>query len=146
MRVYEGMDKQNVPDSDPLLKRLMNSRKQDILHTSGYAGMQNGDRMGAASAESFHHRAEIDRARSFVGRYKDSRVMRESRNTLPKSESYGGEHWAARRDEGAFSRPDVVDAKARMERMERFEPGHLNGQVSGGSGQPPARRNPGISR
>lgn len=137
---------QNTPDSDPLLKRLTNSKKRDIFHTSGYAGVQSGDKIGAASAESFQRRVEIDRARNFVGRYKDSRVMRESVNALPRPESYEDKGWTNRTENEMPGRSEGTGAKTMQGRTARFEPGNLNGKMGGGSGQPPARRNPGISR
>lgn len=75
-------------DKNPLLGYLMNPDKEDVLHTSGYVKGSNGGNIGSASAESFHQRIEVDENRNYVGQYKDSKVMRESRNTLPRSVEY----------------------------------------------------------
>ena len=52
-------------------------KKQDLLHSSGYAQVQNGATMGASSAESFTERQKIDENRRFVKGYRNSRIMNE---------------------------------------------------------------------
>lgn len=68
----------------------MNTSAGKVAHSTGYGVAQNPGRIGTASTQSFGERRAIDRQRSLVGRYKDARVMRESRNTLPQARAYGG--------------------------------------------------------
>lgn len=52
-------------------------KKEDMLHSSGYAQVQNGANVGAASAESFAARQAINENRRYVQGYKNSRIMNE---------------------------------------------------------------------
>ncbi len=48
--------------------------RKDFFHSSGYANAQSGENFGAASAESYDKRQEIDRNRQFVQKYKSSSI------------------------------------------------------------------------
>ena len=57
--------------------RLMkNDRKADIMHSSGYAKVQNGQGLGVTSADDFATRKTLDSQRKYVQKYKNSRIMR----------------------------------------------------------------------
>lgn len=65
-------------NSNPLLDRMMKNElkkgKADFLHSSAYARAQSGSAIGAASAEGFERRKEIERNRTAVRGYRDSMV------------------------------------------------------------------------
>ena len=143
----------------PLLDRLMNTSMGKVVHSSGYGTVQNPRGIGTASAQSFKERLVVDENREFVGRYKDARVMRESRNTLPQARCYQQEMsnddargtgrmitrggGSAKSGIGGVSKttdglPNGATGRAQM--AARFEPM----KPMGGSMTPPARRNPGI--
>lgn len=148
----------------PLLDRLMNTSAGKVAHSTGYGVAQNPGRIGTASTQSFGERRAIDRQRNFVGRYKDARVMRESRNTLPQARAYGGAELdvadgtggadgagvrtgsasaraGARPGAGGKAQGQQLDsAAARAQMAARFEPAK---PMSGGP-TPPPRRNAGI--
>ena len=59
-----------------ITKHLMkNDRKADILHSSGYARVQNGQGLGAAGADDFATRKTLDSQRKYIQKYKNSRIM-----------------------------------------------------------------------
>ncbi len=59
---------------NPLLKRIMKDKKGDIVHSSGYAKVQSGERIGSTSVEGFMKRQRIDANRNYVQSYRDSKV------------------------------------------------------------------------
>jgi hypothetical protein len=61
---------------NPVLKYVMrNEEKKDILHSSGYAKMQVGNNMGAASTETFAERQAIESRRKYVQGYRNALVV-----------------------------------------------------------------------
>lgn len=59
-----------------ILKRFVfKDKKEDILHSSGYAKAQNRVGMGASSTESFEERRKIDLNRKIVKGYNDSKMI-----------------------------------------------------------------------
>ena len=64
--------------SNPFLNRLMKDDKADILHSSAYARAQSSGGMGADSVESFAERRKIDRNRTVIRGYNDSKIAGES--------------------------------------------------------------------
>lgn len=66
-----------VPGSDKaLLKYVMkNDKKQDIFHSSGYAKSQSGANFGAAGADSFEERKNIEEQRKFIRGYRNSKIV-----------------------------------------------------------------------
>lgn len=46
------------------------------FHSSGFAEVANGSKMGATSAESFNRRYQIDQNRKMVQKYRDSNLAR----------------------------------------------------------------------
>lgn len=58
---------------NPFVNRLMKDNKEDIIHSSAYARAQRSG-MGVDSVESFAERRRIDRNRTVVRRYSDSRI------------------------------------------------------------------------
>ena len=73
---------------NPFLKYLIKDENRDILHTSSYAKVQNGNDMGATSAESYAARAKIDQNRQRVKRYNDSRLVAGARAITPRAKTY----------------------------------------------------------
>ena len=150
-----------VQQKKPLLDRLMNTSVGKVVHSTGYGRVQNPGRIGTASTQSFKERLTVDRNREFVGRYKDARVMRESRNALPQAKSYefnGGDEAGQAKDAGGLNRGSgAVEAKAnngnnasarsgvaaaaeRAQMAARFEPA----KPMNSGPTPPPRINPGI--
>lgn len=59
-----------------ITRRLMkNDRKEDILHSSGYAKAQSGRGIGAAGTDDFAARKALDSQRKYIQKYKNSRIM-----------------------------------------------------------------------
>ena len=78
------MDKMNVK----LIQRIAKTQTEDVLHSSAYAGAQNGESFGAASAESFRQRQSIEEQRKFVRGYRNSRIIGTSALSGPKAKSF----------------------------------------------------------
>ena len=66
----------------------MKDKKEDVFHSSGYAKVQSGAAIGAASTESYEVRVNIDKNRQRVRRYNDSRLMTEARSQGPRAKVY----------------------------------------------------------
>lgn len=134
-------------DKNPLLEHMMKVKKEEAIHSSGYARAGRGERIGSTSVESFAARQAMEANRQVVRRYKESEVG-DARNTVARAQGYD-----ARKD-----------AEQRAAIRERFggdrtqtgggEAGSID-EVKGGSrfvgpsrieGSAPTRRNPGISR
>lgn len=66
-----------MADQAKLLQRMMgNKQTKDVLHSSGYAQVQNGANFGSASIESFQARQSIEQNRKFVQGYRNAQIMR----------------------------------------------------------------------
>lgn len=115
---------------NPLLGYLMNEKKGDVVHSTGYAKVQSEGRIGTASAESFAARRAIEANRTSVQRYKDSRVANEGGNKFAAAGKFNVEQEAARRE--------AIRERFAMKKEDR------SGADRGGAR--PERRNPGISR
>ena len=127
-----------------LLKRIMKEKKEDVVHSSAYAEAQNQGGIGSVSTQTFNQRREIDRNRSVIRKYSDSKVATEAGKTS----------WQARRDAAQFGESDANSnassgsgLRGRLNSSDT-DTGNKGGETSAKSGpsQMPARRNPGISR
>jgi len=76
-----------MPDKTALLKRMMRTQTTDVMHTSAYAGAQNGGNFGAASTESFAARQSVEERRKFVRGYRNSRIIGGC-NGAPRAKTY----------------------------------------------------------
>ncbi len=74
--------------NNPFIKYVMKEKKEDIFHSSAYGKAQNGEAIGAASAEGFNERLKIDRNRQIVKGYNDSRVVNGVYANGPKAKKY----------------------------------------------------------
>ncbi len=75
--------------NNPLLSRMMNGEKQDFLHSSAYGKVQNADKMGTASAESFATRQAMEASRQAIQKYKNSQGVSEAYdNSVVKAWGY----------------------------------------------------------
>lgn len=132
-------------NNNPFLKRLMKEESRDVIHSSAYAEAQNAGNIGTASVQSFAERQKIENNRTTVKGYRDSRVVNDALGGCgTKLKGYDAAH----------------DASQRAAIRERFGGNGTNNGVNGLSGDvmeggmtsdsrtvnPPARRNPGISR
>lgn len=53
-----------------------NAKKSTILHSSGYARVQSGNKIGvAAPGESFETRQKVEERRKYVQKYRNSRIL-----------------------------------------------------------------------
>ena len=127
-----------------LLKRVMNKKKEDVVHSSAYAEAQNQGGIGASSTQTFGQRRAIDQHRSVVRRYGDSKIATES----------GKASWQARREAKQFGESSddeksvsTSGLRGRLNSKDA-DTGAKGGDVvtKSGPSQMPARRNPGISR
>ena len=150
--------------TNPFLKRLMKDKKEDVAHSSAYGKVQNARGIGVASTESFATRRAMNRNRTMVRRYDESKVVTEVGDGVPKAMKYDAEQDKASLDAvktglnkeqggsgalGQRGKGPVLDksgmqeaAMARAKMTNRF----AGSAPSKGSSAPPARRNPGISR
>ena len=162
--------------NDPLLGRLIKVKKEEAVHSSGYAQAGRGERIGSTSAESFAARQAMDQNRKVIQKYKESEVVSQAyNNSGDKAQTYEQKMemateaalHAARGENGG----SILDGAKRkfsnqhIPKIERDAPNHKGmsakevyaakreelsdkyGAPPGGQmAQPPARRNPGISR
>ena len=63
-------------------------KKVDFFHSSAYGKAQSGGVMGSTSAESFNDRMKIDRNRTVVRRYDDSKLVALSKENGPRAKKY----------------------------------------------------------
>ena len=77
-----------MAQKNPFLKYLIKDKKEDFFHTSGYAKAQSGANMGAASTESYQVRVNVNQNRRVVSGYKDSEIMKGTRNKDIKAKAY----------------------------------------------------------
>ena len=139
-----------------LLKRLVRKNKGDVVHSSGFASVQNCGAMGSASTESFQKRREIDNNRTIVRSYSDSGIVNKAWGNASRIK--------VKKPVGnidRFSRETPV-SRAQAERAKRDarfgvggagqkSVGGINHNNIGGAGQnkptpPLARKNPGFYR
>lgn len=118
---------------NPLLKRLVKEKKEDIAHTSAFAEVQNRGGFGSASVESFEKRREIDKQRKMIGGYRDARVVSDR----------GIEAWKIRQEKRQLGGDDGGNSGG----VSGFH-GELRSETNNAStsSRPLARKNPGISR
>ena len=74
-------------DVNPLLKYMMKAKKEDVVHSSGYAMAQNKG-IGAASTSSFEQRQKMEGNRTRVKGYRDSAIASRSVNVWQKPKTY----------------------------------------------------------
>ena len=55
---------------------VKNSKLSDVAHSSGYAKVQSGERLGATSSQTFSQRQSIDYRKSVIKSYGDSNIAR----------------------------------------------------------------------
>ena len=75
-------------EKNPFLKYLIKEKKEDVLHTSAYAKVQNGTGFGASSSQSFEDRQKIEANRQIVRGYNDSKLMQQARVSAPRATTY----------------------------------------------------------
>lgn len=56
---------------------MKHDRRENMMHSSGFATAQSGVNLGAAAGETFAERQALDEKRKFVRRYSNSRIMNE---------------------------------------------------------------------
>ena len=81
---------------NPFLKRLMKDTKETVVHSSAYAKAQNDGGIGVTSTESFSERMKIDRNRTVVRRYGESRIVNDVSGAISEVKTYD------RANDGAF--------------------------------------------
>ena len=73
---------------NPFLKRLMKAKTEDVVHSSAYAKAQNREGIGVASTQGFERRMAIDKNRTAVKGYRDSEVVNNPLEHVPKAKQY----------------------------------------------------------
>ncbi|MBR5418718.1 hypothetical protein IK110_00480 [Candidatus Saccharibacteria bacterium] len=73
-----------------LIQRFAKTSTSDVQHTSSYAKAQNSTSFGAAGAQSFDERQQIELQRKMVQGYKNARVA-QGVNRIPKARTYAEE-------------------------------------------------------
>ena len=77
-----------MADKRKLFSRVQGEKRvEDVLHSSGFAQVQNGNNIGASSGESFAERRAIDEHRRFVKGYENARLVR-SAYTAERARTY----------------------------------------------------------
>jgi hypothetical protein len=153
-----GINNDPKMTNNPLLGRLINEEKQDIVHSSVYGKAQSAENIGTALAESFAARKAMEASRQAIQKYKDSEVVGGAfNNSGMKSWNYDAkkdaeqraairEKYGGQRDDGGFGSEERENgasfsgANGKKTSTDRF------GGLSRIEGSAPARRNPGISR
>lgn len=155
-----GSEANNGPKitNNPLLGRLINEEKQDIVHSSAYGKAQSAENIGTASVESFAVRKAMEASRQAIQKYKDSEVVGGAfNNSGVKSWNYDAkkdaeqraairEKYGGRRDDGGFGSEERENGVGFSGVNEKKTPRDRFGGPSRIEGSAPARRNPGISR
>lgn len=77
-----------VLQKNPFLKYLIKDEKQDVFHSSGYAKVQSGNTIGAASTESYQVRVNVNQNRTRIRGYNDSRIVTGARMNAPKAKTF----------------------------------------------------------
>ena len=136
---------------NPFLKRLMKDETKDVIHTSAYGEAQNSGKMGTASTASFLDRLKIDRNRTRVRGYDESKIVNETRENGPEARKYDvsqDKMLNRNKDESGIGNRGVGANGANRGGFS----GRGTTSVSNNTGstvrttQPPARKNPGIFR
>jgi hypothetical protein len=70
-------------------KYINNGPKEDIFHSNGMAQVASGGNLGAASAETFERRTQINRRRSAVRHYGDSLIGRGNMKEVARPQMTG---------------------------------------------------------
>lgn len=73
---------------DLILKYVKKDKKENIFHSSAYARAQSQANLGAASAESFAKRKQLDRHRQAVRRYDESGIVSSGAMNGPHAKPY----------------------------------------------------------
>ena len=129
---------------ESLLNRITKAKKSDVVHSSGYARVQNAG-IGSTSAQSFAARRQIDKNRSFIRRYRDSKIVNE----------FGHESWRARKEDmqlnGSNKEDSVGNRTFKSNELRTRDTASVSARPNMPNGartpsQLPARKNPGISR
>lgn len=139
--------------NNPFLKRLIKEETKDVVHTSAYGEAQNSGKMGTTSTASFLDRLKIDRNRTKVRGYNDSKIVNEIRENGPQAKKYD-----ITQDKMLSSEKGVEESglgKRGVGANSANRGGFSGRGASNTSGatsnmarptQPPARKNPGIFR
>lgn len=126
--------------SDLLSKFIVKNKKEDVIHSSAFAKVQNSEGIGVASSQSFSDRMKIEQNRNRIRGYGDSQVVVQSRAssgikaktyTPPEQTGYGTNNGVGRVS-SRVGGPKPVGLRSNSS-------GSLNSR-------PPMRKNPGISR
>ena len=147
-------------EKNPFLKYLIKEKKEDILHTSAYAKVQNGEGFGASSSQSFEDRQKIEANRQIVRGYNDSKLMQQARVSAPRAATYTRPvESSSNRFDSGVQRSGMAQsgAMAQNSGMRGGVPqsGGMRGSIAQGAGmrggatqnRPPVQRiNPGITR
>lgn len=80
-----------IVDKNPLLKHMMKAKTEDVIHSSAYAQVQNQQGIGSASTESFADRMKIEKNRTRIRAYGDSKVVNDSFGQAPRPKVYNAE-------------------------------------------------------
>ena len=156
----DGSEINNDPKmtNNPLLGRLINEEKQDIVHSSAYGKAQSAENIGTASVESFAARKAMEASRQAIQKYRDSEVVGGAfNNSGVKSWNYDAkkdaeqraairEKYGGQRDDGGFGSEERENGVGFSGMNEKKTPRDRFGGPSRIEGSAPARRNPGISR
>ncbi len=73
---------------NPFLKRIMNTKTEDVVHSSAYAQAQNQSGFGAASSESFEQRMKREKNRQLIKGYGESSVVGKTFNSGPRPKTF----------------------------------------------------------
>ena len=125
-----GINNDPKMTNNPLLGRLINEEKQDIVYSSAYGKVQSAENIGTASAESFAARKAMEASRQAIQKYKNSEVVGGAfNNSGVKSWNYDGKKDAEQR---AMIRENMEDGgmmlavlSARSEKMEQVFQGRM---------------------
>lgn len=60
--------------NNPILKYVMKTTKDEVVHSSAYGVAQNAGGVGVASTQSFDERMNIEKNRQNVKKYNDSQI------------------------------------------------------------------------
>lgn len=70
-----------------LIQRTAKTSTSDVVHSSGYASVNNGLRFGASDNTTFSERQQIEHSRKMVQGYRNARVA-QGVNRMPKAQTY----------------------------------------------------------
>lgn len=125
-----------------LSRFVIKGKKEDVLHSSGYARVQNRAGFGATSTESFEKRREIDLHRKLVKGYGDSRMVNDmGRHT---AQIRAGLKKDLEKREARFGNKDEKGNK--LKNNKKDSPASRRGTDVAGRRAALPRKNPGIFR